>query len=941
MSSTCGVCVLSSSTSPNPNFPNDTTPLLSSYKVPRSYSATGSRSRSPRRRQPQTRQPLVLPTVAQIPPPTNRRAPPSSSRKTKRAFDLTSRNDSRSPGLDASSPERRLTPRPAYRVVESDAPRGRTSTPAISQQATTTSSVFDKVWSVHGQPLSSTASSNNNSPKSTSLPIWRDAEHERQSDDEDSDNRIITTARAPNAWLTLIGPPTSQPSPKGKGRALHDIQPSLKKSLVNRISLLAASVSESYTTQTTFTSRRPANSRSQSLSPYSSSSASLSDSSGTSRSPSSSAYSSASTQITEPDLSPCSSRTPSLPGKVLRTRASTNTLLSVRLDSPSPSSPSLRCKASLLPAWTIANVPKGRDPLTSASSTAFYWTGDDRNAEVEPSSTSSDPDSPHPHSRLRALFTLAWALSLTSGTGKLMLDSYSSYPTTQSPAQLQSSPSTDSLGLCLPPKSTIGIQQQRRKSSASLSSLDTPILYHHHAKPPRIQARKQAFGPLDVKPYGYRVGVKEVMDVFGHYREEIEVMEVDGRTRSRSRKSSSSSEDALATPNSFFDFFSPMMSEEVLLGAGGGGTIGRGSCGAFGSALSLDASASVASPVQHRQTKKAKVAAQAREKRSFSSPPSTVTLQRYPIIPYNPPPGGGVGPDEEVFPKVRQTALWWKHMVPGGEDGNIDASVPLSNRSRSLSSTPGRGRGRVPSPPEDPAPQARFARDRSPSPQRGRARCVSVRVGLLSSTGRANAMSPVPVPSPALAIPKRHVTAAGISPRPALSSRYFRPPPEPLEMTSTYLVWALRGTILGGGAYSSSSNPNTAWPAAVAAAVRPTTPSVTQRKAGGGGKKPKPKPKPKMCGLGGREGRTAKGGQALNLKISRRGRTEADYGSSPASQMHACMVGSLLRWEWEGVDEDEDEDEDEAGDGVLHQRFGVDLDCDNDEDMVNHDSLTG
>jgi len=162
------------------------------------------------------------------------------------------------------------------------------------------------------------------------------------------------------------------------------------------------------------------------------------------------------------------------------------------------------------------------------------------------------------------------------------------------------------------------------------------------------------------------------------------------------------------------------------------------------------------------------------QKRPSSPPtPAIVALQRYPIIPYN-PPGPGLSAEEEILPKVRDRSvgkLWYLELVPGGFDGRIDHEVGMScaldvESHRLFASFPRVRRG---------------SSERSTSPQRGR--CRNVRP--LAS----------PRPSPK-SLPTR-----------PLSSKHLRAPPSTAQ-PSMYLLWALKGSM---ASMSSSSDIMEGW----------------------------------------------------------------------------------------------------------------------------------
>lgn len=138
-------------------------------------------------------------------------------------------------------------------------------------------------------------------------------------------------------------------------------------------------------------------------------------------------------------------------------------------------------------------------------------------------------------------------------------------------------------------------RQPRRRSLRHVSS--DPILYHHHARAPSYRKPKQAFGPLDIKPYGYRVGVEEVRAIFGHSEE----------TPAEEPK------------QSMWDFAflqtAMMMEGEMVTSASGC----RGT----------------ATFVTHVKSPKSPS-----KKPLEPATPAMVALQRYPIIPYHPPGPG-------------------------------------------------------------------------------------------------------------------------------------------------------------------------------------------------------------------------------------------------------------------------------------------------------------
>lgn len=333
----------------------------------------------------------------------------------------------------------------------------------------------------------------------------------------------------------------------------------------------------------------------------------------------------------------------------------------------------------------------------------------------------------------------------------------------------------------------------RRRSLRHVSS--DPILYHHHARAPSIQKRKQAFGPLDIKPYGYRVGPSEVATVFGSLLDEKRIKEEEAAAKEKETTSSS-------VGSSFFDMLASasaaamMMEGEVVSSATGGSSV-------------------PSSP-----------------KGSPSRPPSPpapaiISLQRYPIIPYN-PPGPGFSAEEEPFPKFRDLSkgrLWYLDLIPGGSDGKVDGDVPLSFEVRDADDAgvlftsfpdplraggstigithyglkqaqyvpvrrrPSEGERRRAQRSRSPYADRHADRARSPSPQRGRPRTVRPVTGSqhVRIPAQLKPLSPSPPPTPS---PR----ARALTSRP-LSSKHFRAPPL-AEQPSTYLLWALKGSIL-------------------------------------------------------------------------------------------------------------------------------------------------
>ncbi|KAG9018860.1 hypothetical protein FRB90_008797 [Tulasnella sp. 427] len=322
----------------------------------------------------------------------------------------------------------------------------------------------------------------------------------------------------------------------------------------------------------------------------------------------------------------------------------------------------------------------------------------------------------------------------------------------------------------------------RRRSLRHVSS--DPILYHHHARAPSIQKRKQAFGPLDIKPYGYRVGSNEVTSVFGEKEEK--------------KNEVSKEKETSGLGSAFFDMLASASAAAMMM---------EGEVVASASAVASSAPGSPRSSPS----------------RPPSPPtPACVALQRYPIIPYN-PPGPGVSAADELFPKIRDLTkgrLWYLELIPGGSDGKIDADVPLSfeiretddagvlftsfpDPLRAVGSThyglkqqaqcmpvrrrPSEGdRRRARSPYAD---RPSSERARSPSPQRGRPRNVRPVTGSqhIRIPAQLKPLSPSPPPTPS---PR----ARALSARP-LSGKHFRAPPL-AEQPSTYLLWAVKGSIL-------------------------------------------------------------------------------------------------------------------------------------------------
>lgn len=183
-----------------------------------------------------------------------------------------------------------------------------------------------------------------------------------------------------------------------------------------------------------------------------------------------------------------------------------------------------------------------------------------------------------------------------------------------SPVSAADSPSTPAGTPNVSTSPTRPRNHTRRRSLRHVSS--DPILYHHHARAPSIQKRKQAFGPLDIKPYGYRVGQREVWAVFGEDEKKEEKVE----------------EKSGGIGSAFFDMLASASAAAMMME-------GEVIAAASPSSPTLSAAPLSKSP-------------KATPTRPPSPPtPACVALQRYPIIPYN-PPGPGVSAEDEVFPKV-------------------------------------------------------------------------------------------------------------------------------------------------------------------------------------------------------------------------------------------------------------------------------------------------
>lgn len=603
----------------------------------------------------------------------------------------------------------------------------------------------------------------------------------------------------------------------------------------------------------------PNSQRSKSLSPIrdSSSSPSSSSSSSSTSSRSSSPSSSTSTLVTDPDPSPRAS--PSSEGAVVvgaecqsprcfRTRELSLTVEDSEDNEPanlvttnlitfpttkSTSSLSLSSMAygtttlhevRLTSRSAYVRVPFGRDPLSRGPSrlnmTDLVSASSSEKVGAHEALAQSELVKSSKAAKITSLLYSALDALANFGVGQIMMDGYSvtgsyeDYPAkrrrverdslglekaTLSPGSPTTSPSLllDSPGMPAPittasPASrspTRPRNHTRRRSLRHVSS--DPILYHHHARAPSIQKRKQAFSPLDIKPYGYRVGVSEVTAVFGSLLEE---------KRFKEEEVIKEKEASASVTSAFFDML---------------------------------ASASAAAMMMEGEVASANgVSAPSSPKVSPSRPPSPptpaiVALQRYPIIPYN-PPGPGVSAEDELFPKLRDLTkgrLWYLELIPGGSDGKVDGDVPLSYEVRDgdemgvlftstfpdplrAGSTIGathyglkqaqcvptrrrasEGERRRAQRSRSPYADRHNERSRSPSPQRGRPRTVRPVTGSqhIRIPAQLKPLSPSPPPTPS---PR----ARALTSRP-LSSKHFRAPPL-AEQPSMYLLWALKGSIL-------------------------------------------------------------------------------------------------------------------------------------------------
>ncbi|KAG8956918.1 hypothetical protein FRC00_004741 [Tulasnella sp. 408] len=668
----------------------------------------------------------------------------------------------------------------------------------------------DKVYTLHSTyhpdfpPASSSYSSfSSSSPrtKASRLPLWNAEDKESPEAEEDAD--IPDVLKQSKQWQALMSAP--KPSPKGKEKATernnlggirrdhiytgagrgrrpgpdsNDRRGAMLSNARQANAPQIAVVSATYQAQSPLQAgARPSyfdqddlSSRSKSLSPIrdSSSSPSSSSSSSSRSSRTSSPSSSTSTLVTDPDPSPRAS--PSSEGAVVvgaecqsprcfRTRelsltveesdneamnimggATTN--LITFPTTKSTSSLSLSSMAAYGTPSAYVRVKLGRDPLSRGPTRLDM-------SDLLAASASSEKAAPEVVEQSEAvkskaakitslLFSALDALA-NLGVGQIMVDGYSTgtydeYPEkrrrrierdslglekatlspgspTSSPSLLFVAPGTPAPNPTQSPanKSPVRPRNHSRRRSLRHVSSD-PILYHHHARAPSIQKRKQAFGPLDIKPYGY--------------------------------------------------------------------------------------------------------------------PPAIVALQRYPIIPYN-PPGPGFSAEEEPFPKFRDLSkgrLWYLDLIPGGSDGKIDGDVPLSYEFRDVDDVgvlftsfpdplragstvgtthyglkqaqyvparrrPSEGERRRAQRSRSPYADRHADRARSPSPQRGRPRTVRPVTGSqhIRIPAQLKPLSPSPPPTPS---PR----ARALTSRP-LSSKHFRAP-SLADQPSMYLLWALKGSIL-------------------------------------------------------------------------------------------------------------------------------------------------
>ncbi|KAG8927740.1 hypothetical protein FRC02_007826 [Tulasnella sp. 418] len=169
------------------------------------------------------------------------------------------------------------------------------------------------------------------------------------------------------------------------------------------------------------------------------------------------------------------------------------------------------------------------------------------------------------------------------------------------------------------------------------------------------------FSPTDIKPYGYRVGPKEVGMVFGEQDDGDAVTKTQFLTApadegDRELSFSSILDRVISFSASSYEVHTSNPSQD----AGTNGSEPEGSSPSI---------------KNRRLSSSGRGGSDRRSSSSASPPPTMVNLQRYPIIPYNPPPIR-----KESFPKVRDlhNGIWWCDLVPGGRDGRIDSEVLVS-----------------------------------------------------------------------------------------------------------------------------------------------------------------------------------------------------------------------------------------------------------------------
>ncbi|KAG8894384.1 hypothetical protein FRB99_001314 [Tulasnella sp. 403] len=727
-------------------------------------------------------------------------------------------------------------------------------------------------------------------------PLWTSDDEAASEDesalitDDESPKPLRTTLRAPSAWNELMLKPA-----KGKERANQGFayptkasNVATKNQRIPRIAVLSATYQDRmdyYSPDSSPDQRDHSLSSARNNSPSSSSSSS---SSSRSSSPSSSA--STVTLVTDPDVSPSppSSASPKSVDDCLSpnccqpaTRTSTGSPLRYEIlrlphDPSQNSAPSgtrlqrghsklgrrstaISYSDPTIPSGTF--VPLGRDPLTAPRiDTSFA------KLTSPPMDCSSQSHSPR-WKRLASLFSSALDALSGVAVGNILLDGYTTSSPLSSPSfkprrTLPPPVERDSLGLdkaslsptdspCLtspcPSERSLAHSPTRPRNHLRRRSLrhsfSDPVLYHHHDRAPTLQRRKQAFGPHDIKPYGYRVGAFEVSTVFGGCfqcsHSGFKAPSVDTETNTKEEKDE---HDHGLLSLSFLEFVFASSAQHAAL-------------------LTLDGELSKSSEKSP--------AAEAHDSRPPSPPtPASIALQRYPIIPYF--PTGSVSAEEEYFPKLRDhTKLWYLDLVPGGSDGKIDGGVPLSSAKpktlkddagaifqsfpecrRYASRSPRRRDGSV---------ERRERRGRSTSPQRGRARTPR------SLTGR----QPCPSPPPASPVVRPRVV-----PSKTLSAKYFRAPPAS-DPPSMYLLWALKGSIaLLPPDSASASGESEGWPRA-----QPLPPRRTRRNTSAAGANARK-------GSEGREGRGVTPGGVESLSLAGRRRVLSDG-----------RVGSALRFE--------------------------------------------